>query len=60
ADGVLLMPGATGLDVRAWVATQGWVDPTRPSTTRAGGLEIAIERGPRDQPERYTRIVVLP
>jgi len=58
--GVLLMPGATGLDLRAWVPGRGWLDPARPETTRASGLELAITRDSRGQPERYTRIVVLP
>lgn len=60
AEGVLLMPGATSLAVRAWVPGLGWRDPLRPDTTRASGLEVAIERRGRGQPERYTRIVVLP
>lgn len=60
ADGVLLMPGATGLGVRVWVPGRGWRDPLRPDPLRATGLEVAIERGGRPQPERYTRIVVLP
>ena len=60
ADGVLVMPGATGLTVRAWVPGRGWRDPLQPETGRAAGLEVAIERPGRGQPERYTRIVVLP
>ena len=60
AEGVLLMPEATGLQVRAWVPGRGWRDPLRPETARASGLEVAIERGGRARPERYTRIVVLP
>lgn len=60
AQGVLLMPGATALGVRAWVPGRGWHDPLRPETASASGLEVAIERRGRGQPERYTRIVVLP
>jgi len=60
AEGALLMPGATALGVRAWVPGRGWIDPLRTDNARASGLEVAIERPGRGQPERYTRIVVLP
>lgn len=59
-DGLLIMPGVTRLDIRAWLTGQGWVDPSRPAGSRAAGLEIAIERQHRAQHERYTRVVVLP
>ncbi|MBV7482799.1 prepilin-type N-terminal cleavage/methylation domain-containing protein [Bordetella sp. BOR01] len=60
AEGALLMPGVTGLGVRAWVPGRGWRDPLQPETARASGLEVAIDRRGPGQPERYTRIVVLP
>lgn len=59
-EGILIMPDSTGLQVRAWVFGQGWRDPLRPATTRASGLEIAIERRHSSQLERYTRVVILP
>src|SRR3546814_17500202 len=60
AEGVLLMPDATGLQVRAWVPGRGWRDPLQPETASASGLEVAIERRAHTKPEPYTRIVVLP
>ena len=58
-QGVLIMPDVSRLDVRAWLTGQGWINPLRPATARAAGLEIAIERQRGNQKERYTRIVVL-
>ncbi|GAB3084906.1 type II secretion system protein J [Bordetella muralis] len=58
-QGVLIMPGVSRLDVRAWLTGQGWINPLQPATARAAGLEIAIERQRGNQKERYTRIVVL-
>lgn len=60
AEGALVMPGATALALRAWVPGRGWRDPLQPETTRASGLEVAVERRLRGQAERYTRVVVLP
>lgn len=59
-EGVLIMPAVSKFDVRVWLTGQGWINPQQPATTRASGLEIAIERDRGNRKERFTRVVVLP
>lgn len=59
-QGVLIMPGANRLEIRAWLTGRGWVDPEQPATAPAAGLEIVVERARNGQQERFDRIVVLP
>lgn len=60
ADGVLLLPGVRVLGVRAWVPGTGWVDATASFGAAPTGIEITLERGAANAPQRYTRILELP
>ncbi len=55
--GALLLPGVTAMNLRAWLPNAGWTLATRPPGAAPQGLELAVERGPR---QRYTRVVELP
>lgn len=55
--GALLLPGVTAMSLRAWLPNAGWTPAIRPPGAAPQGLELAVERGPR---QRYTRVVELP
>lgn len=59
-DGILLLPGARAMKLRAWVPGTGWVDADASLAATPTGLEIALERGATTAPERYTRVLELP
>lgn len=59
-DGVRLLPGVRVMSVRAWIPGTGWVDATASFATAPTGIEIMLERGAANAPQRYTRILELP
>lgn len=59
-DGVLLLRGVRALGVRAWVPGTGWVDANASFATAPTGIEITLERGSANAPQRYIRILELP
>ncbi len=59
-DGILLLPGVQALKLRAWVPGTGWVDADASLAAAPAGLEIALERGAANAPQRYTRVLELP
>lgn len=60
SEGVLLLPGTRTLKLRAWVPGAGWVDADASLSAAPAGLEIALERGAANPPQRYTRVLELP
>jgi len=58
--GVLLLPGLRSLTFRAWVPGTGWMDSSASFAAAPTGLEITLERGPADAPQRFSRILELP
>ncbi|CAB5515787.1 hypothetical protein LMG26857_04855 [Achromobacter anxifer] len=60
SEGVLLLPGTRTLKLRAWVPGAGWVDADASLSAAPAGLEIVLERGAANAPQRYTRVLELP
>ncbi|MGE8617636.1 MAG: PulJ/GspJ family protein [Achromobacter spanius] len=59
-NAVLLLPGVRVLSLRAWVPGVGWADANASFGTAPTGIEITLERGAANAPQRYTRILELP
>ncbi|WP_447988551.1 PulJ/GspJ family protein [Achromobacter spanius] len=59
-NAVLLLPGVRVLSLRAWVPGVGWADANASFGTAPTGIEITLERGTANAPQRYTRILELP
>ena len=57
---MLLLPGVRAMRVRAWIPGTGWVDANASFATAPTGIEIMLERGEANAPQRYTRILELP
>ena len=58
--GVLLLPGVRALELRAWVPGTGWVDSNASLASPPAGIEITLERGAPQAPQRFSRILELP
>ena len=59
-DGALLLPGAS-MTLRVWIPGTGWAEAARAaSATAATGLEVTVQRGDAQAPQRYSRVMELP
>ena len=60
-DGALLLPGVRGMTLRVWIPGTGWAEAARAaSATAATGLEVTVQRGDAQAPQRYSRVMELP
>lgn len=60
-DGALLLPGARSMTLRVWIPGTGWAEAARAaSATAATGLEVTVQRGDAQAPQRYSRVMELP
>ena len=49
------------MTLRVWIPGTGWAEAARAaSATAATGLEVTVQRGDAQAPQRYSRVMELP